>query len=220
MNWNIDKALVLSAHTDDMELGAGASVRMLVDAGVEVKSIVFSDCKRSVDTSRYLDDVLKKECSAAAAHLGIKDLTIHEFDVRTFPSIRDNILQLIYDERKKNEIDLVVSNWAGDIHQDHRVVGEETIRAFIKTKTAILQYEIPGACPSFTPNLFVPVSEEQLSQKIDLLKKYESQVVRRGYFTEEAIKAHLGYHAQRVGVPYAEAFVQYALSIGSFNGTK
>lgn len=220
MNWNLDKALVLSAHTDDMELGAGATVRMLIDAGVEVKSIVFSDCKKSVDVSKFPVDVLKKECSAAAAHLGITDLTIHEFDVRTFPAIRDRILHLIYEERKRNGYDLVLCHWVGDIHQDHRVVGEEAIRAFMRTKTSILQYEIPGNCPSFTPNVFVPITEEQISQKTEMLKKYESQVARRGYFDDEAIKSHLGYHGQRVGVRYAEAFVQYILSIGSFNDKK
>jgi len=220
MNWNINKALVLSAHTDDMELGAGATVRMLVEAGVEVRSVVFSDCKKSVDLSRFPIDVLKKECSAAASHLGIDDLTIHEFDVRSFPSIREKILQLIHNERKDNGFDLVVTHWVGDIHQDHKVVAEETIRAFMKSKAAILQYEIPGNCPSFTPNVFVPVSHEQLEQKIEMLKKYESQVVRRGYFDEEAIKSHVGYHGHRVGTPYAEGFVQYSLSVDSFNGPK
>jgi LmbE family N-acetylglucosaminyl deacetylase len=218
MNWNIDKALVLSAHTDDMELGAGATVRKLVEAGVEVRSIVFSDCKKSVDTENYPIDVLRTECSAAAKHLGIDELTIHEFEVRTFPKFRDSILQLIVKQKKSNNFDLVLSNWVGDIHQDHRVVAEETIRAFMKTETAILQYEIPGNCPSFTPNAFVPITEEQVSQKLEMLRQYESQVVRREYFKEEAIKSHVGYHGHRVGVPYAEGFVQYALSVKSFNG--
>ena len=218
MNWTIDKALVLSAHTDDMEYGAGATVRMLVESGVEVKSIVFSDCKKSVDASKYPLDVLKNECSAAAAHLGINDLTIHEFDVRSFPSVRDEILQLIYDQRKENDFDLVLSHWVGDLHQDHRVIGEETIRAFMRTTTSIWQYEIPGNSPSFTPNVFVPITKEQLRQKIELLWKYESQVARRGYFTEEAIMSHVGYHGTRIGEPYSEAFIQYTLTLNSFNG--
>ena len=220
MKWNIDRVLVLSPHTDDMELGAGGTVRMIVEAGVEVKSIVFSDCKRSDPKG-----VLRKECKAAAAHLGIKDITILDKKVGTFPAVREEILQLLYDEREKSkdekkEFDLIITSWVGDIHQDHKVVAEETIRAFMKNNTAILQYEIPGNCPSFTPNIFVPLSKDQVAQKVDLLNKYESQVERRPYFKENAIKSQVGYHGLRIGQPYAEGFVQYTLSVDSFNRHK
>ena len=108
MEWKIDRVLVISAHTDDMELGAGGTVRKMVESGVAVSSLVFSDCRKSVDTSKFPIDILEKECKAAASHLGIKDLTILQTPVREFPANRQEILEKIYEFRKKKKPDLVI----------------------------------------------------------------------------------------------------------------
>ncbi len=60
MIWNLNNVLVLSAHTDDMEVGAGATVRLLVESGASVKSIVFGDCKKSVDTTKIPEYILRQ----------------------------------------------------------------------------------------------------------------------------------------------------------------
>ncbi|MHA2064242.1 MAG: PIG-L deacetylase family protein [Candidatus Thorarchaeota archaeon] len=208
MKQNVENVLVLSPHTDDMELGAGATVRMLVESGANVKSVVFSDCKESVDTTKYPDDILRKECTAAASDLGIYDLTIYSYPVRKFPGIRQEILENIYRLRKETDFDLVLTPWKGDLHQDHRTVAKEALRAFMKTKSSIIAYPIPGNCPGFTPRFYVPVTPEKLQAKIDLLYKYESQVVRRHYFSTDAIKAWMGTFGIDIGVTYAEGFVQ------------
>ena len=219
MIWNVDRVLILSPHTDDMELGAGGTVRLLVESGAEVTSVVFSDCKRSVNTTKYSEDVLRKECEAAAKHLGIDDLTIHEFPVREFPDHRQKILEIIYHLGKENQFDLVLSTWTGDLHQDHRVVAEEALRAFMKTRTNVLAYEVPGNCPVFDPRVYVAVDEEAVQKKVEMLKKYKSQVDQRGYFEINAIKASMEYRGIHVGVPYAEAFVQMCGLIDGFRGT-
>ena len=219
MIWNIDRVLILSPHTDDMELGAGSTVRLLVESGAEIKSVVLSDCKKSVDTTKYPEDVLRRECEAAAKHLGIDDLTIHEFPVREFPSHRQEILETIYHLRHENDFDLVLSTWTKDLHQDHRVVAEETLRAFMKTGTNVLAYEVPGNCPVFDPRVYVAVDEEAVQKKVQMLKEYKSQVDRRGYFEINAIKASMEYRGIHVGTPYAEAFVQMCGIISGFRRT-
>lgn len=208
MDWNIESVLVLSAHTDDMELGAGGLIRKLVENGVRVKSIVFSDCQKSVDTSRYPLDILRKECLAAAEHLGITDVTIHEFEVREFPHDRQLILEEIYSARKETHYDLVLSPWQGDLHQDHRIVAEEALRAFMKTDTSILAYPIPGNCPGFIPQVYFPLNEDDIAMKIEMLRKYESQVSRRDYFEIHAIKGLMNYYGLHICKDYAEAFIQ------------
>ncbi len=208
MFWNVNEVLVLSPHTDDMELGAGGAVRMLVRAGAHVKSVVFSDCKKSVDTSKYPPDVLRKECQAAARHLGIDDLTILDFPVREFPEHRQAILDTIYRLGRETPYDLILATWKGDLHQDHRTVAEETLRAFLKRDATILAYEIPGNCPGFVPHVYVPLSEDEVREKVEMLHSYRSQVEKRGYFEINAIRSHMGYYGAQIGVPYAEAFVQ------------
>ncbi len=217
MHWKIERALVISAHTDDMELGAGGTVRKLVQAGVNVTSLVFSDCRKSVDTSEFPIDVLEKECKAAAANLGIKDLTVLQTPVREFPAYRQDILEKIYEFRKKKNPDLVISAWHGDLHQDHKTVAEETRRAFMKTDTGILSYEVPGNCPGFIPQVYIPISEKEVQAKIEMLQLYKSQVKRRGYFEINAIKSLMGYQGNHVGYPYAEAFVQERGFVDTFS---
>jgi len=220
MEWKIDRVLVISAHTDDMELGAGGTIRKMIESGVKVTSLVFSDCRKSVDTSKFPIDILETECKAAAAHLGIKDLTILQTPVREFPAYRQDILEKIYEVRKETDPNLVVSTWHGDLHQDHRTVAEETRRAFMKTDTAILSYEVPGNCPGFTPQVYVPITEEEVATKIEMLQRYKSQVERRGYFEINAIKSLMGYQGNHVGYPYAEAFVQERGFVRSFSTSK
>ena len=216
MDWKIDRVLVISAHTDDMELGAGGTVRKIVECGAHVKSVVFSDCRKSVDTSKFPEDVLAKECGVAAAHIGIKDLTILETPVREFPKHRQDILEVLYEIRKRDRFDLVLTSWHGDLHQDHRVVAEETRRAFMKTDTTVLAYEVPGNCPGFTPQVFIPLSEEEVGLKVEMLQSYKSQVARRGYFEINAIKSLMGYQGNHIGFLYAEAFVQQRGIVSGF----
>ena len=165
MKWNIENVLVLSAHTDDMEVGAGGTIRKLVESGAKVKSVVFSDCKASVDTTKFPTDALRHECEAAAKHIGIKDLTIHGLPVRYLPLHRQDILEMIYKLRKENEFDLVFTTWAEDLHQDHRTVAEETFRAFMKTHVSVLSYEIAGNSPGFTPEIFISLTKSEIDKK-------------------------------------------------------
>jgi LmbE family N-acetylglucosaminyl deacetylase len=217
MIWNVEKVLVLSAHTDDMEVGAGATVRMLLENGASVKSVVFSDCKKSVNTSKHPIDILRKECQAAAHHMGIDDLVIMDLPVRELPAHRQDILETIYSLRQNNTFDLVLTTWQGDLHQDHKVVAEETLRAFMKTDVSVLSYEIPGNSPGFTPEVFVSLTEDDVEKKIEMLHLYKSQVERRGYFHINAVKSVMGYQGHHIGAPYAEAFVQQRGVVSGFN---
>ncbi|MHA1948573.1 MAG: PIG-L deacetylase family protein [Candidatus Thorarchaeota archaeon] len=217
MIWNLDNVLVLSAHTDDMEVGAGATVRLLVESGASVKSIVFSDCKKSVDTSKYPEDILSQECKLAAKHIGITDLTIHDFPVRDLPAYRQDILEIIYALRKEINFDLVLTTWVNDLHQDHKVVAEETFRAFMKSDVSVLSYEIAGNSPGFTPEVFIPLTEDDVDKKIEMLNLYKSQVEKRGYFTINAVRSVMGYQGHHCGAPYAEAFLQQRGVVSGFN---
>ncbi|RDE17848.1 MAG: hypothetical protein C4K49_00915 [Candidatus Thorarchaeota archaeon] len=217
MIWNVSDVLILSPHTDDMELGAGGTVRLLVQSGARVKSVVLSDCRKSVDTTKYPEDILRKECLAAAKHLGIDDLTILSFPVRELPEHRQEILETLYGIRKDREFDLVITSWWGDTHQDHRTLAEETQRAFMRTSSTVLSYAIPGSCSDFVPNVFVPLTEDDVKKKIEMLRLYESQVAKRDYFQTDAIRAFLTYQGIHVGRPYAEAFAQHRTVVKGFS---
>lgn len=90
------RALVLAPHTDDGEFGCGATTARLVEAGCEVRYVAFSIATRSLPEG-FPPDTLAREVRAATAELGIPEagLTVHDFDVRTFPERRQDILELL-----------------------------------------------------------------------------------------------------------------------------
>src|SRR5918998_746491 len=138
----LERVLVLAPHTDDGEFGCGGTMARLVDAGAEVRYVAFSIATKSLPTG-FPPDTLAREVREATAELGIPDsqLTVHDFEVRSFPEHRQEILELLiglWDEWKP---DAVLQPSLRDIHQDHQVIAAEGLRAF--KRTTILGYEIP-----------------------------------------------------------------------------
>src|SRR5262245_13401824 len=90
------RVLVLAPHTDDGEFGAGGTMARLVEEGVEVRYVAFSIATRSLPDG-FAPDTLAREVREATAELGIPEanLTVHDFDVRTFPERRQAILELL-----------------------------------------------------------------------------------------------------------------------------
>ena len=90
------RVLVLAPHTDDGEFGCGGTMARLVEAGVEVHYHAFSIATRSLPDG-FAPDTLAREVREATGELGIPEgqLRVHDFDVRTFPERRQDILELL-----------------------------------------------------------------------------------------------------------------------------
>ena len=136
------KALVLAPHTDDGEFGCGGTMARLAEAGCEVRYVAFSIATRSLPEG-FPPDTLAREVREATTELGIPEdrLTVHDFDVRTFPEHRQDILELLVALWEEWQPDVVFQPSLHDIHQDHQTIAEEGLRAF--KRTTILGYEIP-----------------------------------------------------------------------------
>src|SRR5690348_10325456 len=83
------RVLVLAPHTDDGEFGCGGTMARLVEAGADVRYVAFSIATRSLPEG-FAPDTLAREVREATTELGIPEanLTVHDFDVRTFPDRR------------------------------------------------------------------------------------------------------------------------------------
>src|SRR5947208_10633188 len=92
----LKRVLVLAPHTDDGEFGCGGTMARLVDAGCEVRYVAFSIATRSLPAG-FPPDTLAREVREATAELGISEerLTVHDFDVRTCPEHRQDILEAL-----------------------------------------------------------------------------------------------------------------------------
>jgi LmbE family N-acetylglucosaminyl deacetylase len=198
------KVLVLAPHTDDGELGCGGTISKLIEQGSEVYYMVFSICSRSLP-DHLPSDTLAKEVAEATRILGIKNenLILHDFDVRTFKTFRQDILEAMINFRNVVNPDFILLPSPTDIHQDHQVISEEGIRAF---KTCnIWGYEMPWNNLSFNTRGFCRLSEKNIEIKIRALNEYRSQM-KRSYFNENFIRSLAYTRGVQIGEEYAEAF--------------
>lgn len=198
------KVLVLAPHTDDGELGCGATISRLIKNGAEIYYAAFSSCRDSLPESEE-PDVLVKEMKAATTLLGIpgENIIMFDYQVRHFEEHRQEILDDLINLERRIKPDVVFSPSKHDIHQDHMTIAAECLRAF--KKTTILQYELPWNNYSFDNQFFYIVKEEDVQQKIKAIACYKSQV-DRAYVSSEFIKGNLITHGIQIGVKYAEVF--------------
>ena len=76
-------------------------------------------------------------------------------------------------EDKKDKYDLVLCPSSHDHHQDHQVIYEECFRAF--KKTSIFGYEMPWNNRTFSTDIFVKLTKENLDEKFKMLDCYKTQ---------------------------------------------
>jgi len=202
-----ERVLVLAPHTDDGEFGCGGTMARLVEQGSDVRYLAFSIATRSLPEG-FPPDTLAREVRDATTELGIKpeNLTVHDFDVRTFPDHRQAILELLIEIWNDWEPDLVFQPSLHDIHQDHQVIAAEGLRAF--KRTTILGYEIPWNNFDFAYQWYVALEQRHLERKVAALEKYASQQHRR-YANPEYVWNVARTHGINVNREYAEVFQVY-----------
>ena len=203
------KALVLAPHTDDGEFGCGGTIARLVEAGCEVRYVAFSIATRSLPPG-FPPDTLAREVREATAELGIpeENLVVHDFDVRTFPERRQDILELLVAMWEDYRPDLVFMPSHHDVHQDHQTIAQEGLRAF--KRTTILGYEIPWNNFDFSYGAYLALEERHIERKVAAVQCYASQQHRR-YADEEFIRNLAMVHGTNVNRAFAEVFQVYRI---------
>ncbi len=198
------KTLVLAPHTDDGEFGCGGSIARFIEEKKEVFYVAFSTAEESVPPN-FPRDILRKEVKEATAKLGIKksNLMLFKYEVRNFPSFRQEILDDMIKLNNKIKPDIVFLPSTKDTHQDHQVITDEGFRAF--KKITMLGYEIPWNNLTFDTNAFIFLEDRHLEKKLTSLECYLSQFGRT-YATEKFIKSLAVTRGAQIGTKYAETF--------------
>ncbi len=201
---NYKNVLILAPHTDDGELGCGGFIARLLEEGASVYYAAFSTAKESVPIG-FDQDILKTEVKAATKVLGINEdhLIVYDFQVRKLNYVRQEILEELITLRKKISFDLVLMPSLNDLHQDHKTIAEEGLRAFKQTN--ILCYELIWNNLSFNTQCFVKLEERYIAKKAEALQEYKSQS-KRDYMSKEFIYALAKTRGVQIGYEYAEAF--------------
>jgi LmbE family N-acetylglucosaminyl deacetylase len=102
---------------------------------------------------------------------------------------------------------MIFTHRLDDRHQDHRLVAELTWQTF--RDHLVLEYEIPKYEGDLgQPNLFVPLGEEFVARKLDMLMSSFPSQSGRSWFSRDVFQAHLRLRGIECNGPsgYAEAF--------------
>jgi LmbE family N-acetylglucosaminyl deacetylase len=110
--------------------------------------------------------------------------------------------------------DLILTHYAHDAHQDHRLVSEITSNVF--RDHLILEYEIPKFDGDLgRPNVYVPLEEGHVSRKIAAIIDSFATQTDKHWFTEDTFRGLLRLRGIEAGrsCHLAEAFYNRKLRL-------
>ncbi len=135
----VSRLLVVTAHPDDVDFGAGGSVAGWVKAGIEVAYCIATDGQAGGSDRSMARDAMgrlrREEQTAAARELGVQDITFLGYaDGRLSPSIdlRRDVSRVVRRFRPDRMVcQSPDHNWdrIGASHPDHRAAGEAAVCA-------------------------------------------------------------------------------------------
>lgn len=208
------KVLAVGAHPDDIELGCGASLKLLKENGHEVYMLVL--CKGEASGS---PEIRERECARSAKALCVDRLF---FGLLQDTRISDGFETIAQIEKvlKETEANVVFTHDFKDGHQDHRNASRATISA-ARNVDVVLLYESPSAFRDFFPQVFVDVTST-FESKMKALEAFGSQATKVYFkgsrlnstanenrhfpYVSNAVEGLARYRGFQAGVPLAEAF--------------
>ncbi len=186
--------LVISPHTDDAELGCGGTIARLIEDGAKVHVVAFS--------AGHEPELLEAEYLRAGGTMRTPT-RLYDIPVRHFDQCRQTILDHLVSLAEQLRPATVFVPSAADLHQDHRVVHDEALRAF--KQVTMWGYELPWNHIRFSAQGFVRLAPRHIAQKQEALSCYESQQ-DRAYFSPDFIESLARVRGMQVGQEFAEAF--------------
>lgn len=218
-NGVFERLLVVSPHCDDEVLGCGGLMKKVVDSGGDVTVVVAA----VGDTTFYhLNRVVtaeerKAELRNALDYLGIKkSLILFEgyeskmdvLEIRKIVSVLDELIEDI-------QPTAVLIPYPS-FHQDHKIVFDASFAALRPSPTnsdslrMVAMYEYPFIAWNsqlVSGGSFYLDIESVLTDKIEALKKHESQVREgRHMISPESVKLWAEKRGLEAGLNYAELF--------------
>ena len=206
MGFTPKKVLVLAPHTDDAELGCGATMARWLEEGSSIHVAVFSTAEQSLPPGADPNQ-LRDECQIALRQLGIPESsqTIFRYPVRRLSYHRQEVLEELVALGRQLNPEVILLPSGADLHQDHRTVFEEGLRAF--KHLTIMGYELPWNHITFSAQAFVVVEPRHLATKWAALQCYGSQIeLNRPYFQKDFVESMARIRGIQIKAPFAEAF--------------
>ena len=197
------KILCIGAHSDDIEIGCGATLlKMIEEYGTKIEIVwaVFSaNGERERESKESADFFLRR--------VSRKKIVLHHFRDGFFPSAFEAVKEKFEEIKKEISPDIIFTHYREDRHQDHRIISDVTWNTF--RDHMILEYEVPKYDGDFgSPNLFVEVDEKICRKKTTAVLRFFQTQKKKHWMTEETLLSVLRLRGIESGrrSRYAEAF--------------
>ncbi|WP_276256392.1 PIG-L deacetylase family protein [Halomontanus rarus] len=185
------RLLVIGAHPDDPDIRAGGLACACAEAGHDVRFVSMTDGRggHHEQSGTELVERRRREAAAAAETAGIEYRILENEDGRLEPTLenREAVIRMI----REYDPDVVLTHRTNDYHPDHRYTSQ-------LVRDAAYMVTVPNVCPDvpalesnpvfaylldtferpypFTPDVVVPIADELVDRKYDMLDCHESQM--------------------------------------------
>ncbi len=190
-----ERALAITPHPDDAEIGAGGTLSKWIKAGAEVTLVVCTNGDKGSEdrgmTSPRLAAIREKEQQAAADFLGFKEVIFLGHPDGELDDTREFRGELVREVRRSRP-DVVLTcdphRKTFYLHRDHRITGQVAMDAvfpYARDHLSYPEHKEFGLEPHKTAMLYLWASDEPdthidigefLQKKIDSLKHHKSQI--------------------------------------------
>jgi LmbE family N-acetylglucosaminyl deacetylase len=204
------KILAIGSHSDDIEIGCGATLLALTRAQPEldVTWVVLG-----------AQGVREEEARASASKFlesaGRSEVIVHGFRDGFFPYVGEQVKDAVEELKARIDPGIIFTHARGDLHQDHRLVCELTWNTW--RDHLIVEYEIPKYDGDLSsPNMFVSIPEELAREKAELLVRMFGSQRSKHWFDAELFLGLMRVRGMEGRSPsgYAEAFTCRKLALG------
>jgi len=189
--------LAIGAHPDDVEIGAGGLLLQLSAQPLQARYVLLTGtAERQAEAH-----------AAARAFMPGAELTVdlHQLPDGRLPAAWAQVKQALEELARSCSPDVILAPSAVDAHQDHRVIAE--ILPTVFRDQLCLGYEIPKWDGDLgRPSLYVPLSEQDARQKVELLHKCYPSQHDRDWWDDEVFLGLARLRGVECRARYAEAF--------------
>jgi LmbE family N-acetylglucosaminyl deacetylase len=190
--------LALGAHSDDIEIGAGGTLLSWIASGAKLH---VDWCVLSAPGERERE---ARDSAAAFLEGARSAIRLGQFRDGYFPAERAGVKDWV-EGLKELKPDVIITHARDDAHQDHRLICELAWNTF--RDHLILEFEIPKWDGDLgQPNLYVPLPDEILERKIELLDAHFGTQRSKAWFDAETFRGLARLRGVECRSRYAEAF--------------